>query len=525
MPRSRVAALGLLILVLVASGSVRERRPELARPRLVVLVTIDQFRGDYLERFGPQLTGGLARLIRGGAWYTNAHQDHAITETAPGHATLLSGRFPRSTRIMMNRVGVEDDAAPLLGGASGPGASPKRFAGTTLFDWMHAQDARSRALSVSMKDRGAILPIGRSKSEVYWYSADGIFTTSSYYRSALPKWIDAFNARQIPRRSAGRIWTLLLPDSAYHERDDIDAEGAGQDFVFPHRLPSDSLDAASQIRVTPFIDELTLGLALHGLTSLGLGRGAQTDLLAISLSGTDVIGHRYGPDSREIHDQVLRLDRMLDTFLDSLYRVRDSASIAIVLTADHGVGTIPELARTVSPRPERVDLHGAIASLHAGLARAKLDSDVIQVDPPIVFANRAAIRAAGIDADSLLSAFASALGRVPGVLRADSFRSLLRDTLRDPIARRWSHQFPDNSPIELAITLTPLSTWGGNVASHGSPHDYDSHVPLLFFGVGIAPGRHSEFVRTVDLAPTLASLLGIRPTERLDGVPLRSALR
>jgi hypothetical protein len=524
MTRFRVAVLVLLASLGSAAPS-EAQRPEATRQRLVVLVTIDQFRADYLDRFGAQLTGGLARLTRGGAWFTNAHHDHAITETAPGHATLLSGRFPRSTRIMMNRIGVEDDKEPLLGGAVGTGASPARFTGTTLVDWMRAADGRSRALSVSMKDRAAILPIGRSKSDVYWYSPDGSFTTSHYYRDSLPAWVVAFNQRAIPRRSASRVWSLLLADSAYHERDSVDIEGIGRDYLFPHVLPKDSLEAASLIRVTPFMDEATLAFALHGLTSLGLGNGPQTDLLAISLSATDVIGHRFGPDSREIHDQVLRVDRMLGTFLDSLYKLRDSSRVTIVLTADHGIGTIPELASNSSPPPVRVDPIDALSQLRASLIKAKLDSEAIVLDAPVVLADRAAFRAAHLDADSAIAAFAAMLRTEMGVERVDVFRKLLRDTLSDPIARRWAHQFPATANVELVITLTPLSTWGGNVASHGSPRDFDSHVPLVFYGSGIASGRHTEFVRTVDLAPTLASLLGVKPLEPLDGVPLGAALQ
>jgi hypothetical protein len=174
------AAVTALVALLAPTGAARAQAD--SRPSLVVLITIDQFRADYLDRFGPQMTGGLARLMRGGARFTNAHHDHGITETAPGHATLLSGRFPRSTGIMMNSLGVADTAAPLLDGAYGTGASPKRFKGTTLTDWLQAAEPKSRTLSVSMKDRAAILPVGRSRADVYWYSPDGRFSTSRYYR-------------------------------------------------------------------------------------------------------------------------------------------------------------------------------------------------------------------------------------------------------------------------------------------------------------------------------------------------------
>ena len=496
-----------------------------SKPTLLVLITIDQFRGDYLARFAGQLTGGLARLANGGASFTNAHHDHAITETAPGHATLLSGRFPRSTGITMNRIGVDDDSAPLLAGAIGPGASPKRFLGTTLADWMTAHDRESRALSVSTKDRAAILPIGRSRAEVYWYSPDGRFTTSTYYRDSLPGWVVAWNQRGFPQTFAGRSWDLLLPATAYAEPDTVEAEG-GTGTTFPHVIPGDAAAAASIVRGTPFIDDITLSFALAGVQSLALGAGEHTDLLNISLSATDFIGHRYGPDSREIHDQVLRVDRAIGTFLDSLYRLRDSSRITIVLTADHGVGTIPELAPpSVQPAPVRVSLARLIPGLRAGLLAAHVDTMAVDVDQQIVVVDRAAFARAGANADSALEAFAASARLIPGVLRVDRLRTLRADTLTDPVARRWAHQFPLTTPIELVVTLTPLSTWGGNIASHGSPYNYDSSVPLIFYGAGVRPGRFRQFVRTVDLAPTLAELAGVVPVGAIDGVVLKDAIR
>ncbi len=496
------------------------------RPTLVVLLTVDQMRGDYLQRFAPQMTGGLRRLMQGGAWFTNAHHDHAITETAPGHATLLSGRFPRSTGIMMNSIGVEDETMPLLAGTYGTGASPRRFAGTTLTDWLRADQSKSRTLSVSMKDRGAILPAGRSKSDVFWYSPDGRFTTSTYFRDDLPKWVDAFNARLMPASYAGKSWSLLLPDSAYAEPDSVDAEGFA-DIVFPHPLPADEIEAQSLVRATPFMDELVLAFALDGLNALSIGKGSQTDLLAVSLSATDVIGHRFGPDSREMHDQILRLDRALGRFLDSLYTLRDSARVTVVLSSDHGVGTIPELARSrgAQPPPVRVSLASVVPSLRASLRAAKVDTFGIELDQQLILANRAVMKKLGAKAAPILDSLAERIRAVPGVARVDRFQQLLADSLIDPIARRWSHQFPATVPIEMIVTLSPLSTWGGNTASHGSPYDYDSNVPLIFFGAGIAPGKSDAFVRTVDLAPTLAQLLRVKPMEKLDGVVLTGALK
>ena len=302
----------------IAAQTPRPAATPQTRPTLVVMFTVDQLLPAYLQRYEPQLTGGLGRLVRGGAVFTNAFQDHGVTETAPGHASTLSGRFPSGTGIVRNTAGVQDPQAPLIGGG-GSAASPFRFRGSTLIDWMRTRDPRSRALSVSRKDRGAILPLGRAKQDVYWYAWDGRFTTSTYYRDTLPAWVQRFNARQLPASYAGRSWTLLLPDSAYREVDSVRFESGGKGVVFPHVLRADSL-ATGDLPNFPWMDEVTLALALEGVNALNLGRGPQPDLLAVSLSTTDAVGHRYGPDSREIHDQVLRLDRALGVFLDSSSR-------------------------------------------------------------------------------------------------------------------------------------------------------------------------------------------------------------
>jgi hypothetical protein len=237
--------------------------------------------------------------------------------------------------------------------------------------------------------------------------------------------------------------------------------------VFPHILPADSLATASVVRATPFMDNLEVAFALRGIDALSLGRGPQTDLLALSLSATDLIGHRYGPDSREIHDQIVRLDRVLGTFMDSLYRLRDSSRVLIVLTGDHGVGTMPELApATMRPVPTHVSLRDLRLRLDTALIAAKVDPQAIVLEEFVV-ADRAAFRRAGVSADSVLAALATAIRAVPGVARVDDFGQLLADTLRDPIARRWAHQFPPSANIELVVTLTPLSLWGNAIADAG----------------------------------------------------------
>ena len=493
-----------------------------------MLVTVDQLRADYLDRFAPQLRGGLARLAAGGAYFRDAYHDHAIPETAPGHATLLSGRFPRSTGILANEIGVDDPEAPLLGSESGGGASPRRFRGTTLADWLHARDSRSRAVGISAKARSAILPLGRARGEAYWY-ADGAFTTSTYYASALPDWVRRFNAQDLGRRSAGWEWTTLLPPSEYPEPDSVALESLGRDVAFPHRLPADSARAALLVAQTPRMDEILLSMALEAVRARRLGAGPQTDLLSVSLSATDPIGHLYGPDSREMHDQVLRVDRALGAFLDTLYRLRDSSRVLVVLASDHGVARVPELAArdSVSPTPRRVAMDDAFYGAREHLRAVGVSERAVDGFLGLVVLDRRALAKGGVNADALRELVARDARRTPGILRADYPRDLAAaDQRADSIARRWTHQLPAGSPVELVLTLAPNSVWwSDNVASHHTPFAYDTHVPLIFYGPAFRPGRYAGFVRTVDLAPTLAAALGVRPSERLDGVALRQALR
>jgi len=485
-------------------------------------------RPDYFSRFEPQLTGGLARLYRGGAFYTNAFHDHAITETAPGHSVTMSGRFPRSTGIVENTAGVEDPNSPVIGGG-GPGASPFRFRGTALIDWLQRKDSRSRALSVSRKDRGAILPLGRAKQSVFWYTTTGNFSTSRYYADTLPTWVQRFNARGIPATYAGKAWTLLLDDKEYSEPDSVPQENAGRGgVIFPHVAPDDPATTEAVFAAFPWMDDLTLQFALDGLQTMRLGTGSQTDILAISLSTTDAVGHAYGPDSRELHDQILRLDRYLGAFFDSLYKVRDSSRVIVALTSDHGVAPYPGV-KSHDPNSGATYVRAALDTAWAAegrVAAALRDSTRFIWDTPFLLVNRAALSAGKLSPDSVINAFVAAERKVPGVLRVDLVRDLARaDTTKDAIARRWLHMLPADLPVEVVVTLRPYDYWSQSNATHGTPHDYDAHVPVLFYGQPFKPGKYDEFVRVVDMAPTLAAVLKTAPLEKLDGHVLRSALR
>jgi predicted AlkP superfamily pyrophosphatase or phosphodiesterase len=494
-----------------------------AQPSLVVLIAIDQLRGDYLDRFGRELTGGLGRLARSGAFFPDARQDHAITQTAPGHSTMLSGRFPAHTGIATNELGVPDTLARLIEvDDTAVGASPRRFFGTELYDWMLARDPEARVLSVSRKDRGAILPVGRARGDVWWFAA-GRFTTSRYYRDSLPPWVRAYNARRGPERLAGTRWELLRPATAYPEPDSPEWEADGREAEFPHPMPGDPRAAALAVHDFPWMDSLTLDFALEGVQRTGIGRRPRPDLLVVSLSALDYIGHDFGPDSREVHDHLLRLDRWLGLFLDSLATTVPPERMLLALTADHGM----------SPAPERAMARGGgeggriwLRDLAPGLNRAygeRFRTDFeFHFDYGLLMADVAALRQRGIDVARLSDSLARDVAKRTGVLRVYTPRSLAAAPDSDVYAGRWRRTIPASMGWLVAAVSRPHYLWTSRTrgSNHGSPHLSDQSIPILFVGPGIRPRRYERVVRSVDIAPTLAALLGLRPTEPLDGRPI-----
>jgi hypothetical protein len=499
------------------------------RPALVVFIAVDQLRGDYLDRFSSQLTGGLARFRNNSAYFPHAWQDHSITETAPGHATMLSGREPVHTEIISNNRGVPDELSPLIG-SKATGASPRRFVGTTLYDWLRVRDSAVRVLSVSRKDRGAILTVGRARGDVYWF-ADGRFTTSRYYADTLPSWVTAFDDSIHLERLAGTKWELLLAANQYPEPDSVWVENAGNDFVFPHVLPPVG-QIAAKLQSYPQMDSVTLAFALEGVRRTGIGKralasssgGTMPDLVAISLSTTDAVGHAFGPDSREIHDQVLRVDRWLGDFMHELEREIPSTRIIYTLTGDHGVSPLPELEVPRTGHGGRIWLADIGSSAEQTLEARYATDFGIAFDNGLMFGDAAALRARGINVDSLASAMVAEGTKRAGV-RA-GFTAATLATSSDSAAVRWRRSLPPSLPYLAVFATAPGFIWspGKPTAEHGTPNAMTLSVPISFIGAAIPTGRHERLVRTVDIAPTLAALLGVKPTERLDGSPIAEVL-
>lgn len=491
-------------------------------PRLVVVLTVDQLIPDYFERFAHQLNGGLARIVRQGVYYPNGRQDHAITETAPGHSTILSGRSPASTNIVANNLGVPDPAAPLIG-ARDAGASPAKFRGTTLADWMLAADPELRVLSVSRKDRGAILPIGRMTAPVFWYAAStGSFTTSTYYGRVLPDWVTTWNARRGVHRLAGHTWNLLLAEDEYSEPDFTPWERGGRNNTFPHQLPADTIALFDAIRSVPWMDSLTLDLALEGVKQMDMGRRSRPDLLAVSLSTTDAVGHTWGPESREIRDQILRLDRWVGWFLDSLETTLGRGRLLVALTSDHGVQRFPESWAAEGKAAGRTSVRPILAELDSVFtARYRTDFN-FSTDSGLLFGDLTALAARGVNRDSLSEAVARKLVALDGVRGTITPRALASAPADDREAGLWRRLIPADFQWIAAASLHPNYIWSFSTTSttHGTTNPPDVIVPIAMMGPGIPGLRSERAVRTVDIGPTLAALLGVKPSEPVEGVVL-----
>jgi hypothetical protein len=497
------------------------QKPPVAATRLVVLVAIDQMRGDYLDRYQKEWRGGFRRILHDAAWFPDGRQDHAITETAPGHATMLSGRDPGHVGIVTNELGVPDPATSLLE-IGGTGASPRRFTGTALYDWLRAVDTTAKVLAVSRKDRGAILPVGRARAPVFWYAADRFTSSTYYYPDSLPAWVRHFNERPWAAALAGKQWSLVAPPRSYHEVDDQPWEHDGADQLFPHSLPTGARALALALPNYPWMDSLTAAFALEGARQLGLGRGTATDLLVISFSATDYVGHAFGPDSREIHDQLLRLDRTLGRLEDSLARLVPGGRILFAMTGDHGVTSFPEAAVAAGRRGGRVSLDRPIRIINDSL-QARLGVDPhLSFESGLVSADLAVLRKGGIDPDSLARGLAELADSTPGIRRVFTAVTLAQAPSTDIDAGRWRRTLPPSYGWLICAAADTGWIWssGPGYTTHGTTNPDDVTVPIAFWGPGVHAGRFTRAVRTVDIAPTLAALLLVKPLEALDGVPL-----
>lgn len=525
----------VLALAPAVPGSGQTERPAAlpaSGPRLVVVVSVDQMRYDYLVRFKPLFTGGLKTLIDRGAVFANARYRHANCETGPGHSVILSGRNAWQSGIIANSwfdlelgraVNVVDDPTVHPVGGEGRGASPANFIGFTLGDMLKKARPEAKVVGVSMKDRAAILMAGPRGDAAYWYEqATGRFITSTYYMKTAPSWLDALNARKVPDSYAGKAWNRLLGDPSLYLKfagdDNVPTEADTKDTTFPHLLSAAPGTPAlyDSFRRTPFMDELTLEVALGALNAHGLGEDAVPDVLAVGFSASDVIGHAFGPDSQEIMDQMLRLDQVVKRLLDAAEAKAGAGRVLVVLAADHSVMPLVEslqkqgfASRRVSPAALQA---AGMMALEKRFPGAK--DLVASYLAPDFYLDLDSIARQGLrrqDVEQTIGDALLATGDVAKIYTAASFAgeipSLSEDPYYDAVRRSY---FAPRSPHVIARLkeYLYLTSYPGGTG-HGSSYEYDRHVPVVFMGSQVKAGTYEGDTGPEDIAPTLGLLLGI----------------
>jgi predicted AlkP superfamily pyrophosphatase or phosphodiesterase len=522
---------GMAVLGLLVSLCLPRLAPPSAyngRPKLIVIIVIDQFRGDYLDRYHDEFGEGGFRLFTDhGANFSNCNYNYANTRTAPGHATLLTGAYSDGHGILANewwdpqkkrRVSsVDDDATKLVGMEKDhAGASPHNLLSDTLGDELKlATQGKARVFGISLKDRAAVLPAGFAGDGAYWIDAKtGTWVTSSYYRSDLPKWAHDFNDSKRKDKYLNREWK--------------DSDGTVLRTTNPEAAKGKDTSFYELVGSTPFANDYEFDFARELVTYEKLGGGPATDLLVVGLSANDIVGHQAGPDSPEMHAMALALDRELADFFDFLGHQIGLANVWIALSADHGVAPMPQVA---------IKLHIPAANLPAAKLRLQINSAltaqlspghpaeyVRDFDYPLIWVNEDVFTVAKIKEAEAERDVGEALKQIG--LRGYYTRSQLAkgEVPNTPVGLQYAHSYsPVGGWYVLGIPV-PFFVGIENGTDHASPYTYDTHVPLAFYGVPFQPGTYRGHSEPVDLAVTLAALLGINAPTHAIGRVLTEAL-
>ena len=568
-------ALVLIGILLFSSVSIAQRRTQPTvqkRPKLVLLIAVDQFRYDYLERFGDLFgPNGFRRLMRDGASWTQSNYDHMPTYTAPGHGTMMTGAYPAESGIIGNEwldrasgkrvTSVSDESVKLLGGLpNDPASSPRRLMASTVGDELRlATNDRAKVIGISVKDRSAILPAGRHANAAYWFSwTSGTMVSSTYYFNQLPAWVTAFNAAKPAKQYFGAKWERLLPESEYVKRVGADNPSwenviaAGDTNSFPHTITGgaktfDDRNFYTALDYTPFTNDILLSFAQQAIVNEQLGQDDDTDVLTVSFSANDYVGHRFGPYSQEVMDVTLRTDRTIATLLDFIDAHVGLANTLVALTADHGVSPIPEHAAAMGLGGGRVPFASVMGKIQAAIS-ARYNPHGKSPDPTAdyllrfteagtsrewflnnnIYFNYDALKRDGVNVEELSQVVVAAALTVPGIARCFSRSQLLRGatSVTDPIERRALHGFYPARSGDVVMVAEPYKYIAETItATHGSPYSYDTHVPTIIMGAGVTPGRYLEPASPADIAPTLSALLRITAPSNSTGRVLIEALK
>lgn len=508
-------------------------RPTPRTYRLVVGIIVDQLRADYLERFAD-LFGeqGFQRLKAQGAYFANAHYLHACTYTAPGHAVVTTGSTAAVTGVIGNkwydretgRVIESITDGETVGVPEGKGASPRRLLVSTLGDELKAAtNGQARVIGISLKNRAAILPAGRAADAAYWFDDKrGQMQTSTYYMKALPDWVTAFNARRIPDQWFGKTWEKALPESAYArcDADDAPYEGrfAGGGPAFPHVVGRGDKPNArfyDEFTMTPWANDFLADFAAAVVENERLGADAVPDLLTISFSANDLVGHAFGPNSHEVLDITVRTDRTLARLLDMLDRKVGLDKTLVFLTADHGVSPVPEYAQGRRLNSRRISFEQIAVTIKRALdARFGEGRWFAGFSAESVYFDLQTVAEKKLDRAEVERAAAEAALTVPGVAAAFTRTQILSGGLpRTPTAQRVQMAFHPQRSGDVFLVPEPFCFFSGEeytaATTHGAPYAYDTHVPVILMGASVRPGVYFAEASPSDIAPTLALLLGV----------------
>lgn len=521
-----------------------------APPKLAVLISVDQLRGDYLiemeSRFGE---GGFRRLISQGVWYDNAHFAHACTYTATGHATLSTGGNVPEHGMVGNRwydpvtgdslYSASDPDTKLIGLPSEgkSGASPKNLLAETVGDVLHrSTGGQAKIFSLSQKDRASIMLSGKQGKAFWYHSGSARFISSSYYFDTFPAWAAAWNDKSMADTYAGKIWDLLDDSESYRYIDEdersVELGNSVLGKTFPHTLPAEPGGKLySALSSTPYYDEIALDFARNLIESENIGEDDVPDLLLISLSATDLIGHGYGPYSLEQEDNLLRLDRNLAAFFTYLDDRIGMDNIVIALSADHGVDGRPKKDDGTGYRGDIVSPKAIQGAADAALTEAYGKTFTRRFYVPYLYLNEQALEEAGVSLADAERVAAKAISEIEGIAVAISRADILSGTYdeADPLMQRVAKSVHPDRSGHVAVFSAPyyqiVSRRGLFTATHGSPWAYDTHVPVLFAGKNIPhQQRINRPVGPEHIAPTLSALLGIDAPNKATKPALKEVL-
>jgi predicted AlkP superfamily pyrophosphatase or phosphodiesterase len=510
------------------------------RPKLIVFMVVDGLPQRQVLAYRDQLApDGLARFLDRGAWFADAHYAHAFTVTAAGHATMLTGAYPHRTGIIGNdwrdpATGVpvyntQDTTATYIGNKTKDfdGTSPRNLKVETVGDVLRRSDARAKVVAISGKDRGAILPAGKTGTAYMYMSQSGQFASTTYYMAQHPAWVNQFNGAKPADRYFKTQWKPLLDDAAYArslpEEQPWFAAGGKFPITFGAGDEIGQLFYGSLVR-GPFIDELALDFARAAIDGEGLGQDEVPDILSVSLSGHDYVNHAFSAESRQSHDHTLRLDRMFQAFFKDLDAKVGKDNYIAVLTADHGFTPGAEVLQARGLDSGRLNLGQASARVNAGLSKRFGEGKWSHgFSASTLLLNRQLMADRKVDANAVAEVARTLLLEVPGIGQVYTRQELDGNTRAgapffDAMRKAWHTDV--SGDLELVVKPNWMIT-GTTGATHGTPHDFDNHVPLLFYGPAwIKPGQRDQRVEVVDIAPTLAGLLKVATPAAAQGKPL-----